>query len=573
MELQIYGSDWNLRIPNYSIVGNLLYDVVAMTPAKELSPLEKLFVVKSSGHADVHAGYLADVYLGCGCFSEAREHYSKPEHPRKLGDICWCEGNFQQAEEFYSKSRSEAQSYRNSPDDDRLIKLAFFQEQWEGVIERFGRGSFSKGFSPGAVFLGSSETSAQPFLDMLAVALFKLNIPTPVRVLEILDHSFGIGSKVWERVLADPSYGREKTLIKLKNRCRPRVCSKKSLTIEEAMQMGETPRSHHVQSYIRNADASLTNAQKALAEYGSTGSETALDAFIAYVTGSGVTSMSYTFLFAALGHDSFPGWDMPPARLVRLFSRHPIMNKRHFGKLLDLRFTHRLPLTSEDILTGLFQCFGRFSFSFGKNKAEPFDLARLASCREWAHVRLEEWLRTRGSTRADEVAKIWREGRAQPTEHPFYPTVIEAPESPRNMKEWNDLMEHAIAWLKSRWQREIGNSRWIAENQLYQILRRLLKGVEVYQHSRPTWLEPQHLDVYMPQAGVAVEYMGRQHFEPLEFFGGNAAFQELVERDRKKALLCRVNGVELIHVRFDEDIGLRTKQIAEQIVAARTGCR
>jgi hypothetical protein len=69
-------------------------------------------------------------------------------------------------------------------------------------------------------------------------------------------------------------------------------------------------------------------------------------------------------------------------------------------------------------------------------------------------------------------------------------------------------MAEALMWLQRRWKREIGNSPWVAENQLYQILRRLLKKMEVIQHARPTWLEPQHLDVYVPQAGVAVEYMG-----------------------------------------------------------------
>jgi hypothetical protein len=144
---------------------------------------------------------------------------------------------------------------------------------------------------------------------------------------------------------------------------------------------------------------------------------------------------------------------------------------------------------------------------------------------------LEEWInRSRGEERAAQVANIWRDGKAQPAQHPFYAGVIGPPESPRNTVEWNALMADALSWLERRWSAEIGNSRWIAENQLYQILRRKLKGLEVIQHARPTWIEPQHLDVYVPEAGVAVEYMGQQHFEPLEFFGGQVAFELLVER-------------------------------------------
>jgi hypothetical protein len=124
MQLQLYGRDSSYCIPNYSVVSNLLFDIVAQTPNRELSAFEKLLVVRSVG-LPVHAGYLADVYMACGCFSEAREKYLKPEHPRKLGDICWCEGKLDQAEAHYSQVKSEAQSYRSAPDDDRLIKLLF----------------------------------------------------------------------------------------------------------------------------------------------------------------------------------------------------------------------------------------------------------------------------------------------------------------------------------------------------------------------------------------------------------------------------------------------------------------
>lgn len=210
-----------------------------------------------------------------------------------------------------------------------------------------------------------------------------------------------------------------------------------------------------------------------------------------------------------------------------------------------------------------------FSADAGHNSetAMVLDIPRLASCREWARIRLEEWIRSQGAKRAEDVAETWREGKAQPASHPFYIGVVGAPKTPRNMTEWNCLMTDALMWLERRWKREIGSSRWVAENQLYQIIRHLLKGTEVFQHARPTWLEPQHLDIYVPQAGIAVEYMGQQHFEPLEFFGGEAAFQLLIERDRKKAELCKSHGVELIRVCFNEDVGTRAKEIAKQIKA------
>src|SRR6185295_8340098 len=131
-------------------------------------------------------------------------------------------------------------------------------------------------------------------------------------------------------------------------------------------------------------------------------------------------SMCHSFLFAALGHDSFPGKDVPADRLVHLFSCHSIMSKRHFGQLLDLRFKHQLPLTADDILTGMFQLLGRISFAEEGVSRNSFDIARLASCREWAKVRLEEWLHRSATAGIADVANTWRQGRSQPTAHPFY---------------------------------------------------------------------------------------------------------------------------------------------------------
>lgn len=569
MRLQLYGRDSSYCIPNYSVLGNLLFDVVAQTPNQELSPWEKLFIVRSTG-LPVHAGYLADVYMACGCFSEAREKYLKPEHPRKLGDICWCEGDLQQAEAHYSQAKSDAQSYRSGPDDDRLIKLAFFQEQWGKVLSRFAQAAFSRWNPPQEVCIGSSVTKAQPYLDMLAVAVCRSNAPTPPQVIGLLVRVFGLSQTEWEAFCAKPAHTEAKVLAKLKARCRPRLGAAQALSLAEALRKGDTARARHALAYIRQADTHLESAQRALERFAKTGEEGDLECFMGLVTGSGVTSISRSFLFAALGHDSFPGRDhVPPERLVRLFSSHPIMDKRHLGKLLDLRFKNRLPLTASDVLTGIFQMFGRPNIS-----AEPdqksgtevvLEIPRLAACKEWARIRLEEWISSRGAERAEEVAEIWREGKARPAAHPFCIGVVGPPESPRNMSEWNSLMAEAWNWLQGCWKREIGSSPWVAENQLYQILRRLLRGMEVIQHARPTWLERQHLDVYVPQAGVAIEYMGRQHFEPLEFFGGEAAFRLLVERDGKKAELCKTHGVELIRVRFDEDVGSRAIEIAKRI--------
>jgi hypothetical protein len=452
-----------------------------------------------------------------------------------------------------------------------LIKLAFSQEDWDKVAKRFAAASFQKWNPPKEVALGSSVVAkAQPFLDMLAVAIRQLSSQTAPEILKILEDVFGHTEKQWNSFLSKPTHAETKTIAKLKARCRPRVGGVDAVSVQDAFKKGNTARARDVVAYIQTADTNLELAQRSLERFAETGEELELDRFLSNVTGSGIASLSHTFLFAALGHDSFPGHDGVPAeRLIRLFCSHPIMEKRHSGKLLDLRFKNRLPLTASDVLTGIFQMLGRWvpaNDVTGSAESDVIlDIPRLASCREWARIRLEEWISSRGEKAANDVAETWRTGKAKPSSHPFYIGVVGAPDSPRNMTEWNGLMSDALTWLQKRWKREIGISPWVAENQLYQILRRLLKGRDVIQHARPTWLEPQHLDVYVPQAGIAVEYMGQQHFEPLKFFGGEAAFKLVLERDQRKTELCVNHGIKLIHVRFNEDVGLRAKEIAKQI--------
>lgn len=387
---------------------------------------------------------------------------------------------------------------------------------------------------------------------MLACALARLARATPPTVLAKLETAFGLTAKAWTEFLAGADYSCVKNIEKLKRRCRPRVGATEAVAYIDAVRKGGTSRAQHVADYIRNADSLLERAQDALEEFGSTGDDAALERFIRAVTGSGITEISRSFLFSALGHDSFLRAHVPPERLIRLLSCHPIMDRRHLGTLLDLRFRFGQPLSAENILTGLFQSLGRLPIQNGTG-AGLHDVADLAACREWARVRLDQWLREKATGRVEEVAAVWRDGRARPAPHPFCSGVVCLPESPRNMREWEELMREALEWLRARWRREIGSSRWVMENQLFQIMRRRLKGIEVIQHARPTWIEPQHLDVWVPEAGMAVEYMGRQHFEPLGYFGGESAFREIVVRDRKKAELCRENGVELIRIRFDED--------------------
>ena len=47
-----------------------------------------------------------------------------------------------------------------------------------------------------------------------------------------------------------------------------------------------------------------------------------------------------------------------------------------------------------------------------------------------------------------------------------------------------------------------------------------------------------YLDFFLPEYNVAIECHGIQHFESVDFFGGNLGFEERCKRDNLKFKLC-----------------------------------
>jgi hypothetical protein len=94
---------------------------------------------------------------------------------------------------------------------------------------------------------------------------------------------------------------------------------------------------------------------------------------------------------------------------------------------------------------------------------------------------------------------------------------------------------------------EIG-AGWVGESELFDLVKSAFPNEVVLRHARPDWLAPQHLDVYLPRIELALEYQGLQHHEPVEFFGGEAAFRRQQQRDRKKRDVCKKAGCQLVEV-------------------------
>lgn len=58
-----------------------------------------------------------------------------------------------------------------------------------------------------------------------------------------------------------------------------------------------------------------------------------------------------------------------------------------------------------------------------------------------------------------------------------------------------------------------------------------------------------------------IEYDGKQHFEPIEFFGGQKGFEEIKKRDTIKNMYCKSNNIPLLRLPYT----LSTEEIKQQI--------
>lgn len=98
------------------------------------------------------------------------------------------------------------------------------------------------------------------------------------------------------------------------------------------------------------------------------------------------------------------------------------------------------------------------------------------------------------------------------------------------------------------------SSRWKSEQQVYSVTKYEFPDA-IYQYHTP-WLGLQSLDVFIPSLSIGIEYQGRQHYEPVDLFGGEENFKETVKRDNRKRRLCEDNGVKLIYWKYDEPINM-----------------
>jgi hypothetical protein len=59
-------------------------------------------------------------------------------------------------------------------------------------------------------------------------------------------------------------------------------------------------------------------------------------------------------------------------------------------------------------------------------------------------------------------------------------------------------------------------------------------------------IRPLPFDFYLPEHNTCIEYQGEQHYKPIEWFGGEQVFNDILNRDEIKKKYCKQKNIKLI---------------------------
>lgn len=103
-------------------------------------------------------------------------------------------------------------------------------------------------------------------------------------------------------------------------------------------------------------------------------------------------------------------------------------------------------------------------------------------------------------------------------------------------------------------------NKWKSEQLVLELVEKTYKKNKVLYQYRPFFLQTDKgqmsYDVFICGLNVAIEYQGKQHFEPVEYFGGEKAFEHQKKRDILKRELSYKNNVKLVYINYWEDISI-----------------
>lgn len=132
-------------------------------------------------------------------------------------------------------------------------------------------------------------------------------------------------------------------------------------------------------------------------------------------------------------------------------------------------------------------------------------------------------------------------------------------------KRYNKILAEKRSQIYSKLvERDEAPTRWGSESRLFKLVRKTYEDAIFQYHSE--FLGLQSYDIFIPSIKVAIEYQGKQHYEPINFFGGEDAFKHRMKLDEMKKEISKNNGITLIEWKYNEPISsLRLKEKLKKV--------
>jgi len=107
---------------------------------------------------------------------------------------------------------------------------------------------------------------------------------------------------------------------------------------------------------------------------------------------------------------------------------------------------------------------------------------------------------------------------------------------------------------------DINDYKWKSEELCLRCVKEIFGDNKVIHQYKPYFLRTDKgqlsYDIYITSKKIAIEYQGKQHFEPIELFGGIDNFKLQQKRDELKKELSKKHGIKLVFVNYWENISV-----------------
>jgi len=95
----------------------------------------------------------------------------------------------------------------------------------------------------------------------------------------------------------------------------------------------------------------------------------------------------------------------------------------------------------------------------------------------------------------------------------------------------------------------------ISETRLFNFIKENC-NYNIKRQKKFSWLGSKRIDIFIEELNIGIEYQGKQHFEPVECFGGAFEFEKTKKRDEEKYNECKKHGIKLLYVSYEKNIPL-----------------